>query len=442
LAERFIRFHHRFKEHFQRHTRSVLETVGQYLRGLMQADPNKKNMERMEERVPESDQQQLNHMLTDSEWDHRAVIDQVALEVDRWLGGHRNSCLLIDESGFRKSGTHSVGVARQWCGRWGKVDNCQVGVFAALGRGHRATLVDERLYLPEPWVEDPARCRRAGIPKSSRVFKTKAQLALEMVAHQAEQGVRFAWVGADGFYGQDPAFLRGVDALGKIFVADVHCDQRIYLDDPQPVLKKKQGKRGRNPTRLETQTPAVRVDEWGKEQPQEAWNRVKVRDSTCGELEVEVLHRRVWLWDSEESQARHWHLIVRREIDSSHPIKYTPKSQRLAEMQAQRFWVERAFQDGKSECGMADYQVRKWQAWHHHMALVFMAMLFMLEERIRAAQTYPLLSCSDIEELLRHFLPKRAVIKEDVIAQMEKRHEKRLASIQQAYRKQGIMLLE
>lgn len=91
---------------------------------------------------------------------------------------------------------------------------------------------------------------------------------------------------------------------------------------------------------------------------------------------------------------------------------------------------------------MADYQVRKWQAWHHHMALVFMAMLFMLEERIRAASTCPLLSCSDIEEMLRHFLPKRAVSQEEVLAQMEKRHEKRLASIRQAYRKQGIVLLE
>ena len=239
-----------------------MDSVGHYLRGLMQADPNKKNMERMEERVPGSDQQQMNHMLTDSEWDHRAVIDQVALEADRWLGGHRNSCLLIDESGFRKSGKHSVGVDRQWCGRWGKVDNCQVGVFAALGRGNRATLVDEQLYLPARWVEDPARCRRAGIPKQARVLKSKVQLALEMVAHQAKQGVRFAWVGADGLYGKDPAFLRGIDAMDKVFVVDVHCDQRIYLDDPQPVLKKKQGKRGRKPPRLETRTPAIRVDAW------------------------------------------------------------------------------------------------------------------------------------------------------------------------------------
>ena len=122
-------------------------------------------------------------------------------------------------------------------------------------------------------------------------------------------------------------------------MADVHCDQRIYGDDPQPALKNKQGKRGRSPTRLEARTPAVRVDEWAKRQPQEAWKRIKTRDSTCGELEVEVLHGGVWLWDGDEPQARHWHVIVRREIDSPQTLKYTlsnasprTKMQRLAEM--------------------------------------------------------------------------------------------------------------
>jgi SRSO17 transposase len=150
----------------------------------MQADPNKKNMERMEEKVPHADEQQLQHMLTDSPWDHRAVIDQVALEADGLLGGHRNSCLLIDESGFKKAGAHSVGVARQWCGRLGKVENCQVGVFAALGRDRRVTLVDERLDLPEQWTADSSRCEQAGVPEAFRGFKTKVALALEMVAHQ------------------------------------------------------------------------------------------------------------------------------------------------------------------------------------------------------------------------------------------------------------------
>jgi len=191
------------------------------------------------------------------------------------------------------------------------------------------------------------------------------------------------------------------------------------------------------------------VDQWLSEQPDEAWKRVKVRDSSRGELQVDVVHRRVWLWDHEETEAHCWHLIVRREPNAPKEIKYSLSNAsaetsiaRLAEMQAQRYWVERALQDGKSECGMADYQVRKWRAWHHHMALVFMAMLFMLEERISAKDTHPLLSCSDIEELLRHFLPKRVVTQDDVLEQMNKRHKKRLASIQFHYAKQGIALLE
>jgi SRSO17 transposase len=415
----------------------------------MQADPNKKNMERMEERVPNADEQQLQHMLSDSPWGHQAVMDQVALEADGLLGGTRNSCLLIDESGFKKSGKFSVGVGRQWCGRLGKVENCQVGVFAALGRDRRVTLVNERLYLPEKWASDRQRCEQAGIPEEFRGFKTKVALALEMVEHQRRIGVRFAWVGADGFYGNDPAFLRGVAAMGETFVVDVHCDQRIFLEDPKPTVKKKKGKGGKTPTKLEANAPAIRVDQWLSEQPDEAWKRVKVRDSSRGELQVDVVHRRVWLWDHEESEAHCWHLIVRREPNAPKEVKYTLSNApeetpiaRLAEMQAQRYWVERALQDGKSECGMADYQVRKWRAWHHHMALVFMAMLFMLEERIRAKDTHPLLSCSDIEELLRHFLPKRVVTQDDVLEQMNKRHKKRLASIQFHYAKQGIALLE
>ena len=106
-------------------------------------------MERMEEAVVEADEQRLQHMLTDSDWEHRAVLDQVAQEANEWLGGTADSCLLLDESGFAKKGKHSVGVARQWNGRQGKVDNCQVGVFGALGKGHLATLTDLRLYLPK-----------------------------------------------------------------------------------------------------------------------------------------------------------------------------------------------------------------------------------------------------------------------------------------------------
>ena len=369
-------------------------------------------------------------------------MDQVAQEVNQLLGGDE-SCLLLDESGFEKKGEHSVGVARQWNGRLGKVDNCQVGVFAALGCGTRVSLIDFRLYLPESWSKDALRCKKMGIPESFRAFKTKSELALEMVRHQRQQGIQFAWVGADGGYGKEPAFLRGLDDMDEIFVVDVHKDQLIYLEDPQPVIPQKKNKRGKKTSRYQAQTQSVRVDDWKKAQPEEAWQRYKLRDSTKGELVVEILHQRVWLWDKNGPNAHHWHLIVRRELNSPETCKYTlsnapveTSTQQLAQMQGQRFWIERAFEDGKSESGMADYQARKWRSWHHHMALVSMAMLFMAEERELHRDEMPLLSCNDIEILLRTFLPRRDIDPDEVVRQMEKRHRRRQASIDNAFNKQ------
>ncbi len=434
-------FHGRFSAHFQGQTRSVVTAAGQYLKGLMQAE--RKNMERMEEAVKDCDEQRLQHMLTDSAWDHRGVLDQVAKEADAQLGGSAESGLLIDESGFAKKGTHSVGVARQWCGRLGKVDNCQVGVVAALGRGHLAALTDVRLFVPEEWAGDEQRCKAAGIPAEHRQAKSKTALALEMIRHQRALGVRFAWVGVDGGYGKEPEFLRAVEDLGETFAADVHKNQRIYLCDPEPRVP--QSGRGRPSSRLRAHSPAERADRWAAAQPPEAWQRVVLRESTAGRLEVDVLHRRVWLWDGQEAQARYWHLVVRREIGSPETIKYTLSNaaadippERLAQMQAQRFWIERAFQEAKSACGMADYQARKWRSWHHHMALVAMALLFMTKERIAQRDACPLLSCSDIETLLRHFLPRRDLDPQELIRQMAKRHAKRRAVTEGKYAAQGL----
>jgi len=403
----------------------------------------KKNMERMEETVVDADDQRLQHMLSESHWDHRAVLDQVAQEADRLLGGTADSCLLIDESGLAKKGKHSVGVQRQWCGRQGKVDNCQVGVFAALGKGHLSTLIDERLYLPKEWASNPARCRKASIPEAERTHRSKSELALEMVRHQKALGLRYAWVGADGGYGKEPAFLRGLEAMGEVFVVDIHKDQQIYLEDPQPIIPESATTQGRPRSRRQAQTARLRIDQWSKEQSVADWQQVTLRDSSKGKLQVEILHRRVWLWDGKEAQAHQWHLMVRRELDSSEKIKYTlsnapaeTTTHRLAQMQAQRFWIERSLQDGKSESGLADYQARKWRSWHHHMALVMMAMLFMLEERILQKDDHPLLSCSDIESLLRSFLPRRDIEHDEIIQQMTKRHRKRQAAIDSQYRKQ------
>jgi SRSO17 transposase len=447
MGQRFRDFEVRFEAHFERGTRSVSAQAEQYLQGLMQA--GRKNMERMEEVVPECNYQSLQHFLSHSEWDARAVLDQVAREADRHLGGSEDSALLLDESAFAKKGEMSVGVARQWNGQLGKVENSQVAVFAALAQGPYSTLIDTRLYLPKEWLKDPERCREAGVPADAVVSKSKADLAFEMVVGARQNGLRFSWVGMDGGYGKEPGLLRRLADQGEVFVADVHKDQQIYLEDPDPAVPERRSPRGKKPTRLQAQSDSQRVDEWLKAQPSESWQKVTVRPGSKGELQVEALQARVWLWDGSEPRARCWHLVATRELGSPETIKYFLSNaaaetslERLVQMQRQRFWIERSFEDAKSESGMADYQVRGWLAWHHHMALVMMAMLFMLEEKLSQKEVYPLLSCADIEVLLAHFLPRRDVTVAEVVRQMEARHRARQRSIDSAYRRQELSAAE
>ena len=193
-------------------------------------------MLRMSE-VNEVDHQSMQHMLTEGCVDWQGFGRQIAREANELLGG-TDAVLIFDESGFAKKGEASAGVARQWNGRLGKVDNCQVGVFAALCRGDMATLIDTRLYLPAAWCDDDERCKKAAIPEDKRQFQSKTQLALAMLKIAQQRGIQFGYVGIDGGYGKEPAFLRGVDEQGCRFVADVHCDQTIYRQDPEPQVSK------------------------------------------------------------------------------------------------------------------------------------------------------------------------------------------------------------
>ena len=169
------------------------------------------------------------------------------------------------ESLFRTArgskGDMSVGVARQHNGRLGKIDNCQVAVFAALGCGDRASLIGARLYLPQDWCQDAERCRKAGIPEEARPFKTKSQLALELVKEQRALGIRFDWISADAGYGKEPAFLRALDDAGEKFVIDVHRTQRIWLDNPWPQVPIPGGP-GCHPTRLCATSKPVTAEAW------------------------------------------------------------------------------------------------------------------------------------------------------------------------------------
>ena len=201
-----------------------------YLHGLAQAD--EASFAAMAAVVENGCAQQFQHFISNSPWRHEPVLEQIGRDADRLLGGKPTSALIIDESSFVKQGDRSVGVARQWCGRLGKVDNCQVAVFAVLTDGARHTPVDMRLYLPRRWIDDPARCDLAGIPAEARRLRSKSDLALEMVRAARARGMRFAWVGVDGGYGKEPAFLRALDDADEIFVADVHCTQQVWSEPP------------------------------------------------------------------------------------------------------------------------------------------------------------------------------------------------------------------
>jgi len=431
VGSRFVSFVNTYTEHFQSYRHDVSDKARQYACGLMQAG-SRKNMDRMAEVVPESKSRNLQQFLTHSKWDHKEVIDHVAQDVDSLLGDVRHACFLIDESGFVKQGKGSVGVSRQWLGRLGKVDNGQVAVFGALANGPYVAPVGVRLYLPQQWVNDPKRCRGAGIPEEERRFRRKSELALELVQHAREKGLRYGWVGADAGYGKGPGFCFALDEIGETFCVDLHSDFRVYLKDPEPYLPEKVTNFGRPFTKYRSDQKGIEVRDLVKAFPAQRWKKVTLRKTTRGVLRVRIGRCKVYIWDGNSDKVKLWTLIVTQSLgdnpDTKISLSNAPKHtnlKRLGWMQRQRFWIERTFEDAKSECGMADYQVRKWSAWHHHMALVMMAMLFMLSERMYHKDTYPLLSCADIEDLLSHFLPRRDVSEEEVIFQLEQRHRQR-----------------
>lgn len=435
VGDRFLSFVDTYTEHFQSYRHDVSDKARQYASGLMQAG-SRKNMDRMAEVVPDAKSRNLQQFLTHSQWDYREVIDHVAYDADKLLGHHRDASLLLDESGFAKQGKGSVGVSRQWLGRLGKVDNGQVAVFGALAHGQFAVPIDARLYLPKEWTDDPERCEKAGIPEEERIFRTKPDLALEIVKHAREKGIRFGWVGADAGYGKGPGFCFALNEMGETFVVDVHTDFCVYLKDPAPYVPEKNSNRGRQCTKYQTDQEGIEVGKLVDSLSEKSWETMTLRHTTRGVLRVQIYRRRVYVWDGESQKVKCWTLIVTKTLGSNPDTKISLSNageritlKRLGKMQRQRYWVERAFEDAKSECGMSDYQVRKWSAWHHHMALVMMAMVFMLTERMYHKDTYPLLSCADIEELLARFLPRRDVSKEEVIMQLEARHQQRQKAI-------------
>ena len=261
------------------------------------------------------------------------------------------------------------------------------------------------------------------------------------------EGLRYSHVVFDAGYGHLPWLLNDLDDEGETFLAEIHADQGIYLANPQPAIPERTSPRGKVPKILCAQTAAQTVTDWARAQPDSAWRRLSVRPGEKGEVIAEYLTRRVHVWNGKATTARCWHLLVRREIGGS-KLKFCfanakPQAslRRLASMQADRHFVERAFEDAKSTCGMADYQARGWQAWHHHMALVMIALMFLAKERLAHREiTASMLSCHDLIDILRHKLPSKIKTDDDMAEMITERHRRRLEAMQSAYRKQAEIL--
>jgi len=424
-----------YAEHFISYRRDVSEKARQYASGLMQAG-SRKNIYAISEVVPDTDERNLQQFITHSKWSTREVLDHVARDANELIGHATDAALIIDESGFAKQGKMSVGASRQYLGRLGKVDNGQVAVFGVLAKGRFATAIDTRLYLPKEWTDDPERCNRAGIPENEQVFKTKNQLALEIVEQARRNGVRFGWVGADAGYGSGPDFLFALEDAGHTFLVDVHKSFVVRELDPQAAIPAAPSSKGPKGKSSITGKKALSVEELVKSCSPKDWRVCMVRETTRGSLRLRVLRKSVEVWDKQSERTRRYELLVTENMDgedrkySLTNQKPSTSTQRLCWMQRQRYWVERCFEDGKGQCGMADYQVRLWNAWHHHMALVMMAMLFMLTERLRMKDQCPMLSCADIEKLLAAFLPRKDASPEQVYSHMKRRHEMRRRAIE------------
>lgn len=395
------------------------------MRGLIQS--TKGNMSAMAEVIPDTDNQSLQHFISNSPFDEEKLKKQINEDVNKKLGGEE-SVLLIDDSGTPKAGKSSAGVHRQYCGKLGKVENCQVGVFATLAKGVNYSIVEGRLYLPKEWIDDKERREKAGIPEDIE-FKTKIEIADELI-DAAKPRLKFGWVGFDGGYGKSKEFLYKIGNKGLIFMADIPSTMGVYTEKPN-IVEKEYTHKGKKLKKLVATIKSTKVSEIIKNNKDDI-SLIKIREGTKGTIRANAMSKRVWLWDEKSKDVREMHLIYREDIDDQNDKKYSLSNapydkplEKLVRMQAQRYWVERPFQEAKNVVGMDEYQCRLWTAWHRHMLLVMLAMLFMMEQKIIYGESSDLLSCRDIMQVLSKALPAKDRTVDDVITIIGERHDKR-----------------
>lgn len=327
------------------------------------------------------DRQPLQHFIGAAAWDHRPLLAELAAQVGRTLGT-ADAVLVFDPSGFVKKGKASVGVQRQWIGRVGKIDNGQVGVYLGYVTPEEHTLVDMRLFLPREWTKDWRRCRKAGVPKGVR-FQTRHALALAMLD---EQGPRLphAWIAGDDEMGRSTRFRGDLRDRHERYLLAVPSNTLIRdLDATLPT------EAGRRP---KSKPPWTRVDAWRAALPQRAWTRLEVRDGAKGPLTVEIAVVRVQAKTEKRCVGPEEVCVAIRTKDESGVWKNdyylsnasfaTPRAE-FARVANAAHRIEECLHRAKGETGLADYEVRTWQGWHHHQTLALLAVWFLVQETRR-----------------------------------------------------------
>jgi SRSO17 transposase len=337
-----------------------------YLRGLL-GNVGRKNGWQLAEHAGERTPDGMQRLLATADWDPDLVRDDLRGYVVEHLGDP-GAVLVVDETGFLKKGTTSVGVQRQYSGTAGKVDNCQLGVFLAYASAKGRAFIDRELYLPKAWTENRARCRAARVPEQVG-FQTKPQLARVMLERALEAGVPASWVTADEVYGQDPALRGWLEGRGMAYVLAIKSSELLAVGD--------------GPAKVSAAQLAAAV-------PAEHWVGASAGHGAKGRRLYDWT--RIQLTPLAASGWQRWLLVrrSRRDGELAYYVCFAPASTSLVglvRVAGSRWAIEDGFQQAKNEVGLDHYEVRRWPGWYRHITLALLAHAFLVVTRTRATSS-------------------------------------------------------
>ena len=383
-------FHEQFADCF--HRSESRDHFFNYMAGQFSA-LERKSIEPIALAIEDGNVRAMQRFVSVAEWDDHKIISNYRSQVCNDLGSP-DAAIIFDETGFLKKGQDSIGVARQYCGTVGKVDNCQVGVFAAYVSESGYALIDKRLYIPEQWFTEEYSHRRekCNLPKDIG-FRTKPQLATEMLQEiHKEQTLPFKYVLGDSIYGESPEFKQAVKALpGVTYFVSVSKSIRCWLKRPMTIIKQyRWGGKLRTKTILaDTDSKPMRVDELANNINDYFWYRRQVSEGTKGPIVYEFTRRQVILSDEGLPGETVW-LLIRRKIGDNPEYSYficngsgSMRLKTLVWLSGLRWAIEQCFEETKTELGMDHYEVRKFRGWHHHILTCMLAHFFLWHLKIR-----------------------------------------------------------